>query len=684
MGWGARTVSRGDTIKELKKLGDLCLCSGQFKEAFSYYQQLYQELSEEDIAVHNSLSLMIAVTSILTTDEVDIFALLKPIIQDKRVMPHLYVMTSFIVLYYTSMHSPPAWTIKIYNILCSYLVKSAVFDFGKVVAPLLREASSTVVGARHAALFFWRAAAEYRELGLPKNALIALWCGYNLIWTCCWPRVAHFLLLQIANLGPPPENLLDVLTHKSMGFVPETVAQLRRIAIPNLIFLESVSIRGLSVSQTGFPFSPRPRKMSFSAWSKVRKRLFPVVYHPSTEAFANHMWSTETDVSHYQSAVNEPCHLSFRLSTTLTPGTQLSDVQLFCEPEGFVKTDILPRLELTSCRDICFSFSPTEAGKFIISGIRAVWFDVAPVAIAFPQRLSFESIDDAPLLAISLVSKPEFAYAGIPFRFRASLKHVIGKVSWVNALAETSQSVLSTVTLEEPALTGVQGKYTLDLNNLNCELEFKVLTTFVGELLVRVFVSYSTASHKTRYAFESFAVDCRALPKVQFQPGNDCVRLSPRDEDYTVECDCAVVELERGIVKLREVRPEFAEKKFVLQVQRSVLGTVVRDVFQLSGIWMSFGEGIVTVETFPAEVEFRFSVLCLGNTDGRLLLKEPGNMQWFWIGKSQFVVAGPRRVEICATIYALGPFKGDLGELIAVASGGYTPTFHHDFEVRAL
>jgi hypothetical protein len=68
-------------------------------------------------------------------------------------------------------------------------------------------------------------------------------------------------------------------------------------------------------------------------------------------------------------------------------------------------------------------------------------------------------------------------------------------------------------------------------------------------------------------------------------------------------------------VKIIDVNPDFVEKKFVLQVQRTVLGTVVRDVFSLSGIFVHFWDSSVEVDQFPCHVAFKFSVMCLGSTE---------------------------------------------------------------------
>jgi hypothetical protein len=131
------------------------------------------------------------------------------------------------------------------------VVTNQAVGFGRISAPIIREA---------AAIGLWHAALEFRELGMQKNSLIDFRMSYNCVWMNCWPRIAHSLLLLIGSVGPTPSKLLNVFTHKTLSFMGETVEQLKRMEISQVVFVESVIAHSLTLNVTGFPCSPRPRR----------------------------------------------------------------------------------------------------------------------------------------------------------------------------------------------------------------------------------------------------------------------------------------------------------------------------------------------------------------------------------------------------------------------------------------
>jgi hypothetical protein len=363
--------------------------------------------------------------------------------------------------------------------------------------------------------------------------------------------------------------------------------------------------------------------------------------------------------------------------------TQLSNIQLFVDPDGCITSNAIDRCELTGAETFRFEFTPLTEGKFQIRGIRAIWHEVAPIVVVSPRLLRFSGCRNAPLFELSLLKRPEVAYAGVPFRFRVFVKHVKGEIGSLCAVAETFPRS-RVVDLVEPKLVGFSGAYSLNPPELDRELEFEVVPAIGGVLSVHAFISYSTEYYGIRYGHVSFSVECGELRQIQLKAGNDRVELNLDDGDYSVDCECALIEKEGGTVKIKDVSPDFAGNEFTIAVSRTVLGAVIREVFKISRVFVSFLDAEVGVTNFPCVVPFRFQILCLGKMRGKLVLKGARKRRWFWVGKTKFVLCGPKKIDISVMVCALEPLAFEIGDFVSVASEGCTTTFHHKFQISLV
>jgi hypothetical protein len=624
---------------------------------------------------------MFAISSILNVGEVDIIALLKQPIHEKKADPHVYVMIMFVTIYYATSHIPNR-VYRLYMILLGYMVRSNAFGIGRISAPIIREAASTTVSGKHAAISLYRAALEYRELGLMKNSLIDFWRSYNYVWMNCWPRIAHSLLLEIASFGQPPDKLLNILTHRTLSFVPQTIEQLRRMELTSVVFIESVIVHNLTLSVTGFPSSPAPKLMSALTWATLRKRLFPVAYHPSTEQFANESWTTDTSISAFTVAVGETYQISFRLTTTLEDGCHMSQLRLYIEPEDAAETLVVDSCLLRETTEFVMTFTPVRPVKFQVRGLRFQFFDVAPVAVTFPQPVRYHAIAKEALLSLSLVSRPDISYTNIPFRFSALAARIRGSLhDQTYAFLQTAPHHPS-MKLVSPSVPGSFNKFALPAFENELLLEFEMVPACEGRLEVSVLVGYSSMNHGQRFAVASFSIDVLGMRRIHIHPANDCVVLSHIDDVRAISCASAAIHTAKNVVFFDDVTADSYEKKCTIEIEREVLGTIVRDSLPLTRVFARFDPAEIIVERFPAVIEWRFQLLCLGANDGRLLLKSPPSLEWCWVGKTRYTLRGPQRLAVAAGLLVTGPVQFDVCSFLSVIYGNETRSFHHAISVH--
>jgi hypothetical protein len=453
--------------------------------------------------------------------------------------------------------------------------------------------------------------------------------------------------------------------------------------ISQIVFVESVIAHNLTLSVTGFPCSPPPETMTVGKWGQFRKQLFLLSSHPSTEEFAAEVWTSAGELSSFDVAVGEEYQISFKLTTTLVEGCQMSNLGLHIDPEDSVEADRIESYSLKGTKQFRFVLKPIKAGHFVLKGLRFLFFGVAPVAVTFPQPLSYCGIQKYSSMSLTITSKPDIAYSKLPFRFRALLRHGQGPVDEVYVLPETSPPGTRVALVSPPSLQ-VRKRYTLDPSVTSHDLEFELEPLGTGSLTVNVFASYSRFGHAMRFVVDSFTTDVRELKKIHCTLGNDQLFMHPDDEECRATCPCALISQAGSVVTFQDVNSEYQEKKCFVEIDRLVMGHVVTTEVTLSPVFASFQPNGQKVAKFPAVVECSFAVLCLGANSGRLILLQPPSADWAWIGKTKYALRGPRKVAIAARMIVMKQLALNIGPFISVVYGNASPQFQFKMKTELM
>jgi hypothetical protein len=171
------------------------------------------------------------------------------------------------------------------------------------------------------------------------------------------------------------------------------------------------------------------------------------------------------------------------------------------------------------------------------------------------------------------------------------------------------------------------------------------------------------------------------MGKLSVDIANDHVLLSRVDDVCSISCPSAVIRTSGNAVFFADASPATSEKRCTLEVEREVLGTAVRDSVPVPRVFALFGPALMTVSRFPAVVEWRFDLLCLGASDGRLLLRSPQSLDWCWLGKTRHALRGPQKLSIVAGILASGPVRFDVADFLSVVYGNETRPLHHTIAI---
>lgn len=684
LGFGSRG-NRNDIILKLKRLGDVCFGCGDYNSAFNYYQQLYQELADTDPPVADSLCIMFAISSILINSDIDVAALLEPIIREKRSSILTQIQCSLLSAYYSTFNCKPSQTIKYYSIAYS-LIKDSSLGFAFISYPMIAEALSTVNPPKRSSLLLINASECYKQLGLQRLVIILLWRIYHLIRFSGWPRLEQLILLQIATYGETPPQLQNFLIQRNIPYVKDTIAQLSKLESKKLIFGESIIIHELTINPTGFPQSPPPKEVGPSLWSSIRKKLFPVIFHPSTEEFAATVWNDDTKlISDYETGLNKEHQIEFKMTpATAEAECQLVNLQLYVDPEDSVKIDTYERIELKQkeTKHMVMKFTPTKLGKFQIKGIKFLWFGVSPVAIIFNDSLRFETVNNYPNAALKIETNPTVSYLELPVCFNAKLNLQTGSLDGaessesiddsdtLSSLDVVADSLQATVSLKKPVCNGFQQRWSLNPSLNEQELTFEVMPTSPGLVTVNLFISYTNVLHVTRFSHASVSFECKEVHKLKIGQHNDTIEIQPDDDIEQIECDGAVIEAVNGLVKIIEPDKGFNGDKFSISVRRNFTGTIMDDVLHINDIFLRFKQTSFKFERPNQIIKIEFEAICLGKYEGVITLIDSNNNDCFLFnGKVRFNLKGPDNQKIIISFIILKPGEIDLGELMKVEYG---------------
>lgn len=654
------TGKKADIFIELKKLGDIYVEIGEYDKAMNYYNQLYGELPPEHELFY-SVSLMLAITAIINgNSDIDIYDLLKPFIfynSNGNTISYIQRIECILIVIYYFISINDKYKAKAFLLRCLHLDKKKnLYSF--LACPMFSEVLATICRPRKAALYLYRAAEFYRANELYQNSLIAFWkCYRNLNLTRPWTKLQHALLLKIAMLGEVPYELSNQIAQRNLSYVVETVNQLKKIKLTNIIYVNSIVIHDINKEVTGFPNSPPPLKMSNTKWKYLRKKLFPVVYHPSTEEFATSMWTDDTKITSYTIALNSPSQIKFKLTPTNKFGCEMQKIKLFVEPEEMVQSEEIEIVNLRSTIDLKISFTPVKIGSFQIKGIKFMWFGVVPAAVLF-HPISYDSVSESPIINITIVDKPKFSYAGIPLRFKARL-HAENPTTPLN-MHITAESQTANITLLNPNKKCYIQRWGVD--DINEEYEFEAIPALTGDMIVHLLLTSMDSNRIARFSYDYFSINCIGVNNPKIIIDIDSIYV---DSDFTnITSDCVKFSLNEKTIKIEEPILEYQKNQCYIEISRNLTGTINKTKIEISSIYFKFNDTNLVCETFPSIISFSFEVICLGKNEGMLTIMD--SESWCWIGKRNYILKGPNRYQIKGKFLVIQRFVGVLGSLIQV------------------
>ena len=720
--------SRAEIILKLKRLADVCFGCGMYREAFNYYQQLYQELNEKDPPVGDSLYLMFAISAILIKSDIDVTALLNPILLEKQSDVLMLVRCGLVSVYYSTYNNKYTKTTKLYAMIHSYIKEfGSHLPYAFLSFPLIAEAISTVVPHKKAALYMYKASDVYSQIGLVSIAIILLWRAYHQIRLTGWPKLEHSILLKIASYGETPRQLQNLLVQRNLSWIPQTVEQLKKIHDKELIYAESVIIHEMVIPSTGFPHSPPPTLVSRTAWANIRKKLFPVVYHPSTEEFANTVWSQDTrqNVTYdYTVAVNEDYFIKFKMTPTLADGVQIHNLQLFVEPEGCVEVENYDFIDLKAKKQMNMKFTPKKVCQFTIRGIKFSWFNVSPVAILFSDSLRYEAIENYLSSTLTIESKPEISYLNLPVTIVAKANLFLkslhndeeNELTTFHVVADSPNAIIS---LKEPKCRGFMQRWILDPKKKDQTLTFEVIPNVPGTIVVNIYISFANVEHTTRFNHVRCSFECREIHRLQISQHENIISIQPSNDIEDIVCQCAAItypslrtydkSFNSINIAINEPIESFTGEKCTILVKRNFTGTIQDEIVNISHIFLKFEENEYNLTEKNHIIKISFLVLCLGNFDGLITLKQPNegknqhlllnnhsenedsnqlisqttkNYPFNWLGKVKFYLKGPSKQKIILNAFVEEPCSFDIGQFLNIEYGKTKIKVAHTVEIK--
>ena len=674
-GFGSR-VSRPVLVLSLKRLGDICLSCQDYTSALKYYQQLYEEYTDDDPPIENSLLITMSVASLLSTNELDIIQVLTPALSEKGQSFYFY-QAMLIMCFFAAINQDLTYARKVL-IHISKRISKGHHPFSKVSFPLLMEAASFCSYRGKSALYLFKAANSYRALKLDQNEKICLWRLYRNFKGTGWPQLEQFILLRIAETGDLPIELHKHLEEKSLICHQITTKYLKKLIkeleVTEPVNIGSILIHDLSVKATGFPMSPPPDGISLKQWEQLRKRLFPVAYHPSTDRFTASAWGSDT-LDFTNVAVNEPITLHFKLSPTPKEKCNIHNLRLMFnnEQETKIDTNEIPQLTLTSPQQVELTLNLKEEESVILNGIQFLWNNVAPCFIKFPSPMRFESIDKPPVVELDIESDHQETFPNHEIRFTVKTHHVTGDLHSLHIVINT----LLECTMISPTQSGGQ-RWGLSTDKEDNEAVFSVIPTTkdIGKNKVDVFISYTSVNAKiTRFAYKCFEFTCKEFPKVSTVYGNNTIFLYSESPIQKVVCNSATISINEfnNSITILEPNPNYQGENELI-ITRTLLGIETTSIVNISDLYMciNLSANNIQVPQYPIYIDVNIDIISLCNHSKEnkcLSLLQPNGTDWLWVGKTVHYLNEPK-MNINAKILCMKPFSVDLGLYIHVDNEG--------------
>ena len=663
-GFGGR-VSRATVVLELKRLGDICLSCKDYQNAFSYYQQLYNEYTNDDPKVEDSLLITMAVTSILSTDELDVVELLKPTLAEKGQGYHFY-QSMFLMSFYAATHKNMTYARKVLIHVIKRISRSH-HPYSIVAFPILAEAASFCSLPKKGAMYLHKASNGYKQLKLEYNERMCLWRLYRKIKGQGWPHLEQTVLLRIAETGDLPIELHQHLEQRSLILIEPTISTLKEMELVEPVRIGSILCHDVFVKATGFPMSPPPSGVTLKEWEQLRKRLFPVAYHPSTDRFTASAWSNDTlDITNI--AVGEEGTVHFRLSPTPRGKCIITNVKLMIDDETTARSDVIEKLELTQQREVELKFLPLKESHIIIRGVKFDWNDAAPGVVLFGEMLKFESIENPPVVELSIEGERNDTFPDHPIEFKLRTHHVSGPLVSLHVVINS----LIDVSMVNPKQNSAQMRWALDHQADDNEVTFSVLPTTrdFGKNRIQIFISYtSTDTRVTRFAYCPFDFICKEFPKISEVLGNSTILLNSEATIKEVTCNNAEIKQDGNMIDILASNENRAQNT-LLTVSRVVSGIETTGDVKIPDLYLTIkAPSSVKPEKYPAFIDVEIEAVYLHpEKEKKVTLRNAQGTDWIWSGKTVFYIRKPKET-FNVKILALRPFTSDIGLHIDVDNG---------------
>ncbi|EAX90823.1 hypothetical protein TVAG_455510 [Trichomonas vaginalis G3] len=657
LGFGGK-VSREQLIITLKQLGDVCLSMQDFDSASKYYQQLYQELIESDPKVEDSLLITMAVTSLLSTDELNLRDFFLTLYKNGTPTFQFY-QSMFIMCYYCATHNDLMISWKILMRIVKSIIRSDN-PFKDVAYPLLFEAAYFSQKTMKGIIVLYRTANSYMKMNLRQNEKICLWRIYHKIKGTGWPNLEEFILMRIAATDDVPFELQNVLQNRNINFINDLVTFLKKLELEQSVPIGSLSVHNLCVQPTGFPMSPPPLGISSETWNHLRKKLFPVVAQSSTDKFVASAWGSDA-LESISIGVGEYAKISFVLQPNNKNSCNASNLSLLVEGDASAESEIIENVDIQKSTSIKMKLKPTKSGVIIVRGVTFLWNGVAPVFAAFNEPLKFDSIKEPPLVEISSSASRKDTFPNHPVFIKLKTITKVGRLTSLHVVTHSSSDIEM---IEPQEMKG--NRYSLDSQAPETESEYKVCVNAVGKFTVDFLVSYTSENHVVRFAHCKQEIICNEFPPLKAISGNDTILL--RSDVKIEEMHSNAFELQRSGDIVKILNPKSIEKKAhsELAVKRTISGIETNNSVKIPDLFARFYvHSEISTQVYPFYVDMTLEIVSPHNTTHNVHLKQPNERNFFFIGKTHFSFDGMSN-KVDLKILVIRPFTADIGELLNV------------------
>jgi len=669
-GFGSRE-SRSSVFLGLKRLGDLCFSTGDYRLAIAHYQQLFAELTQDDIELEGPILVSISICSLLSTDEYDI---LEALSANKENQENLMVFVQSIILMAYTFITRKNWK-NAYK--CIVTIRSRLskgYSYYSIISPVLIEGSAYYLRKNRSGLLLNSASREYIAIGLKHNCMICLWKAYHKLGTNGWPILKQQLLMFLNENGASTPQLLDLLSIRSFQYNQKIIDKLSSINVDDSVAIGSILAHDVVVGITGFPLSPPPKSLSPEAWASLRKRLFPVVYHPSTDRFATSAWGNDSFCDRYNTAIGESISISFKLTPLMKENQYIENIRLKFDSDENAESDLIERIDLNSTIDISLAFKASSPA-FVVDGVYFDWMGVVPVFSPFKEQIRYESIDNCPLFEISIIKNSDHTYASHPYTFSVKIHKIKGNVSSLSFLVESTCPVM----MSQPQIDGNHQRWNLEPNQSDYLIDLYALPDTTGIHTIHSFIAYSS-NHVIRFCYDYISFKSLQFPQISTVFNNNCLLVQSEGQIKKISCPCSSIVVQENLIVFSDVIPSTDKNVYI---ERDIEGIMTKNNIAIPPVMIKFyaSEDQKSM-AYPYLFEFSMDVFLFENRNETLVLNSPNTCEWGWFGKTKYLINGYSKTHIKAKIYVNSPLTDDFGSHVSMNTNGKPIAFNRVIRIH--